>query len=190
MLELDPSKRMTTKEALNHPYFKENHYPLKCAPNELPRIEKDTHEYQSRQEKQNGKDKEKDNKQNNKFNPQQKQQNKGDMIVAKQSYNNNYYSKNNNRQDGRGLKIDESQVQVSQTSGSLISNFQPNSRLEALLNQNSSSSSAMININVSSTDTTLLQNKRYIEPPTMEERDSQSYKKHRSEQEQFSPTQN
>lgn len=82
MLELDPSKRITAEDALKHDFFKEE--PMKCEPKELPKIEKDSHEYQSRQQK-------KQILQN-----KQHQGNAPEMMVAKQSYNNpNYFNKNN-----------------------------------------------------------------------------------------------
>lgn len=49
MLVLDPKKRISVKEALNHEYFT-THQPKMCKPEELPKIEKDSHEYQSRKE--------------------------------------------------------------------------------------------------------------------------------------------
>ena len=52
MLILDPSKRITVKEALEHNFFKNE--PLMCQPEELPIIGEDSHEYQSRKDyKQN-----------------------------------------------------------------------------------------------------------------------------------------
>jgi serine/threonine protein kinase len=83
MLELDPSKRITAKEALEHEYFKVE--PLQCKPEEydwnlihrLPRLEKDSHEFQSRQDRQN-KQKMQQQKGNN--------INKADQMVGKQQY--------------------------------------------------------------------------------------------------------
>ena len=43
-LTLNPDKRITAKEALEHEYFKSR--PLPCAPSSLPKISSDTHEYQ------------------------------------------------------------------------------------------------------------------------------------------------
>ena len=43
-LTLNPDKRITAKEALEHEYFKSR--PLACAPSSLPKISSDTHEYQ------------------------------------------------------------------------------------------------------------------------------------------------
>jgi serine/threonine protein kinase len=34
MLQLDPTKRITAKEALEHEYFSVNHLPIKCTPEE------------------------------------------------------------------------------------------------------------------------------------------------------------
>ena len=48
MLILDPHKRISIKEALEHNYFKTK--PLMCKPEELPIIGEDSHEYQSRKE--------------------------------------------------------------------------------------------------------------------------------------------
>ena len=47
-LILNPSKRITASDALNHPYFQTE--PLSCRPEELPKID-DTHEYQVKMEK-------------------------------------------------------------------------------------------------------------------------------------------
>jgi len=52
MLILDPSKRITVKEALEHDFFKFE--PIMCKPEELTIIGEDSHEYQSRKDyKQN-----------------------------------------------------------------------------------------------------------------------------------------
>lgn len=48
LLELNPQKWLTAKEALEHPFFTEE--PLPCKPNEIPRIEGEAHEYTVRQE--------------------------------------------------------------------------------------------------------------------------------------------
>lgn len=50
MLSLDPKKRITVAEALKHPYFSEEHKPVMCKPEELPKMGNDSHEYQSRKE--------------------------------------------------------------------------------------------------------------------------------------------
>eukprot|EP00826_Nyctotherus_ovalis_P021681 TRINITY_DN17041_c0_g1_i1.p1 TRINITY_DN17041_c0_g1~~TRINITY_DN17041_c0_g1_i1.p1 ORF type:complete len:170 (+),score=5.64 TRINITY_DN17041_c0_g1_i1:106-615(+) len=50
-LVLDPSGRVTAKDALNHPYF--NTEPLPCRPEELPHVPEDTHEYQVKLKKNN-----------------------------------------------------------------------------------------------------------------------------------------
>ena len=50
MLSLDPKKRITVSEALKHPYFGQEHKPVMCKPEELPNMECDSHEYQSRKE--------------------------------------------------------------------------------------------------------------------------------------------
>lgn len=46
MLSLDPSKRISAKEALEHEYFKTE--PLMCRNEELPRFENESHEYRMR----------------------------------------------------------------------------------------------------------------------------------------------
>jgi serine/threonine protein kinase len=43
-LTLNPDKRITAKEALEHEYFRSR--PLPCPPSCLPKISSDTHEYQ------------------------------------------------------------------------------------------------------------------------------------------------
>ncbi len=45
-LTLNPKQRITAKEALEHPYFRAQ--PLACAPECLPKLQVDTHEYQAR----------------------------------------------------------------------------------------------------------------------------------------------
>lgn len=47
MLQLNPDKRISIYEALNHPYFRTN--PLPCTLEEIPRIEKECHEFNIRQ---------------------------------------------------------------------------------------------------------------------------------------------
>ncbi len=44
MLVLNPARRITAQQALDHEYFKAA--PAPCAPSALPKIEVDTHEYQ------------------------------------------------------------------------------------------------------------------------------------------------
>ena len=44
LLSLNPAKRIPAKTALEHAYFKAS--PLPCPPEGLPKIEKDTHEYE------------------------------------------------------------------------------------------------------------------------------------------------
>ncbi len=47
MLHLNPDKRISIQEALNHPYFKSAPLPSKLE--EIPRIEKECHEFNVRQ---------------------------------------------------------------------------------------------------------------------------------------------
>lgn len=49
MLEFDPRKRITAKEALKHPYF--HTAPLPCSPSELPKIEGELKELNFRDER-------------------------------------------------------------------------------------------------------------------------------------------
>jgi len=49
MLEMNPAKRITAKEALNHDYFYSD--PQICPKNQFPKIEKESHEMQIRNEK-------------------------------------------------------------------------------------------------------------------------------------------
>ena len=44
LLCLDPAKRITARQALDHEYFRAE--PVECSPSKLPKIEIDTHEYQ------------------------------------------------------------------------------------------------------------------------------------------------
>ena len=72
-LELDPTKRITAENALKHPFFNSG----VCSPEDLPKIEKDTHEYQSRQ-----------NRHKMQQAAQQRPNNaRNDMMVSKQQYN-------------------------------------------------------------------------------------------------------
>jgi cyclin-dependent kinase 12/13 len=43
LLKWNPSKRLKARQALDHPYFKEE--PLPCEPNQLPYIEGEMHEH-------------------------------------------------------------------------------------------------------------------------------------------------
>lgn len=124
MLELDPSKRITAEEALRHPFFQEE--PQKCDPKDLPKIEKDSHEFQSRQ-----------NKKQMQGRPIQPTNNApADMIVARQPYNNpNYYNKSSNE---ARFKLEDTKGVIQTTS--LINNQHTsigfgfsNSRLESLI---------------------------------------------------------
>ena len=49
MLTIDPTKRISTKEALEHKFFTSS--PLPSTPNEIPLLNKDSHEYLVKQEK-------------------------------------------------------------------------------------------------------------------------------------------
>ncbi len=44
MLTLNPEQRITAKSALEHPYLRV--HPLPCAPEDLPKLAADTHDYQ------------------------------------------------------------------------------------------------------------------------------------------------
>eukprot|EP01016_Furgasonia_blochmanni_P011266 TRINITY_DN1502_c0_g1_i2.p2 TRINITY_DN1502_c0_g1~~TRINITY_DN1502_c0_g1_i2.p2 ORF type:complete len:476 (+),score=45.85 TRINITY_DN1502_c0_g1_i2:492-1919(+) len=50
LLVLNPDKRMTAKEALEHPYFSSD--PLPCEPHQLPKVEKECHEKLHREKTQ------------------------------------------------------------------------------------------------------------------------------------------
>ena len=54
LLELNPKKRITAEEALNHDFFKVE--PLMCKPEELPKID-EFHEYQTEKDKKEQKKK-------------------------------------------------------------------------------------------------------------------------------------
>ena len=53
MLSLDPAKRISAADALEHPYF--NTEPLPCEPTEIPRIEGESHELTVRRERKQAK---------------------------------------------------------------------------------------------------------------------------------------
>lgn len=56
LLTLNPEKRMTAEQALNHPYFHTE--PLPCEPKDLPRVEKECHELEIRKQSQARKERE------------------------------------------------------------------------------------------------------------------------------------
>jgi hypothetical protein len=121
MLELDPSKRITADEALKHDFFKEE--PIKCEPRDLPKIEKDSHEYQQRLLKKQISQ-----------NKQQPHLNAPEMMVAKQSYNNPNYFNKNNIEIGKP-KIEEAK-NIQQTITQVNSSSNSTNKLEALLSNN------------------------------------------------------
>ena len=96
MLQLDPKKRITIDEALNHPFFTD-HKPSMCTAKEMPRLDKDYHEYEysrhhkkMKEQNQNIAKKDYLNKQNN--NNNQYFQNK---ILNNNNQNNKDYHNNN-----------------------------------------------------------------------------------------------
>jgi serine/threonine protein kinase len=50
LLALDPAKRLTAGEALDHEWFRME--PLACAKSELPKFEESTHEFQAKRRRQ------------------------------------------------------------------------------------------------------------------------------------------
>lgn len=174
MLELDPSKRITADEALKHKYFNEE--PIMCEPRDLPRIEKDSHEFQSRMDRAQNRQQGKvvQNAPNN------------DMMISKGNYNNqnpNYYNKNQNEAK---IKIEENKTSSNVNLGNNINtegpaqgnfNFSISSNLKALVTTTTATTS-----NTGEVNNTMLHNKRQMES-TLEEENSISYKKQR-----FSPT--
>jgi len=166
MLELNPNKRISAKEAMEHPFFKDVHLPRMCNPEDLPKIDVDSHEFQSRQNKQK-QQAGKPGVPHQISNMPQKPKEKVDMVVSKQGYNQNpnYYSKNTTKQVEYKLKFEDSQSNTSQ--GGVVSNsLAHSSRLEALY------SSCQTNEN------SLLNNKRYNEP-SMNDGEANSMKKQR-----------
>ena len=152
MLELNPNKRISAKDALENQFFKEAHIPRMCNPEDLPKIDVDSHEFQSRQNKQK-QQAVKTGVPHQINNLPQKPKEKVDMVVSKQGYNQNpnYYSKNTTKQVEYKLKFEDSQLNT--VHGNVVSNTMTHSsRLEALY------SSCQPNEN------SLLNNKRYNEP--------------------------
>jgi hypothetical protein len=156
---------MTAQEALEHRYFKD-HYPPRCAPDELPKIEKDSHEFQSKnlnkqKHQQHGQGQAP--KQNNPHH-------KDNMIVAKQGYQNhqnpNYFSKN---QSANTKGVFETKKNEDYFGGATITNFP--SRLEALVSKDKPSENFLLN------------SKRHMEPT--QEGENNYNKKQRTN---FSPT--
>lgn len=173
MLELNPNKRITSKEALDHPFFKEDNHPVMCLPEELPKIGTDSHEFQSRQNKQKQQQagKQVNPQANIAANAQFKPKERGDMIVGKHGYNNpNYYNKNASKQGEAKLKLEEPNI-INQSSNLGVNNQYQPSRLEALCSNTNQSN-----------EINFLHNKRHIDP-TREEDDEVSHKKPRN----FSP---
>jgi serine/threonine protein kinase len=166
MLELDPNKRITAFEALNHSYFKQE--PIPCDPKDLPKIDKDSHEFQSRQNKK-----------------QQFQNQKGEMIVAKHGYNvqnnANYYHKNNLGEPK--IKIEENKIFSIQENSQ--SSETSNTRLRALLVSNVSSNVAGNSGNNfnNQNEQIFLSNKRSIETTNLE---TENYP-HKKQRTNFSP---
>lgn len=90
MFRLDPKTRITVKEALEHEFFT-THLPKMCDIDLLPKIDKDSHEYQHR----------KDMQLNEMLNQQQQYHQhplfqKKDMNIAYHQYNYNGNGNNNN----------------------------------------------------------------------------------------------
>lgn len=160
MLELDPNKRISAKEALEHSYFKEE--PFMCDPKDLPKIEKDSHEFQSRQNK-------KQQQQMHNQNPQNR-----DMAVGKHGYghhqhsaqnaNPNYYSKQSH---DTKFKIEETRIN-NPSSEVLKINQTSFSRLESLIP----------NSNAGNSENTFLNTKRQVEGSL--EGPAESYKKQKT----------
>ncbi len=123
LLTLDPSKRITAKEALEHSYFKEE--PIKCEPKDLPKIKDDSHEFQSRQIK----------KQLKMGNPT------GEMQIGKGCFNQtiqgnpNYFNRNNQEVK---YKIEETKIQFNTNIPPNVTESSLQSRLEAIQSENNS----------------------------------------------------
>ena len=90
MLELDPKKRITIDEALNHPFFTE-HKPDMCTAKEMPKLDKDYHEYEY--SKNHKKMKEQGQNIAKKDYYKQNINNNNQYLSGKISYNNNQNSK-------------------------------------------------------------------------------------------------
>ena len=102
MLILDPSKRITVKDALEHNFFKCE--PFMCKPEELPIIGEDSHEYQSRKDYKQNKilmeanrgNKNLINNINHMNNPNNNNGNIGNININNNAMNNNGNKGNNN----------------------------------------------------------------------------------------------
>ena len=102
MLILDPSKRITVKDALEHNFFKCE--PFMCKPEELPIIGEDSHEYQSRKDYKQNKilmeanrgNKNLINNINHMNNPNNNNSNIGNININNNAMNNNGNKGNNN----------------------------------------------------------------------------------------------
>ena len=97
MLQLDPKKRITIDDALNHPFFTE-HKPSMCTAREMPKLDKDYHEYEysrhhkkMKEQNQNIAKKDYLNKQNSNNNNQYFQ----NKILNNNNQNNKDYHNNN-----------------------------------------------------------------------------------------------
>jgi serine/threonine protein kinase len=184
MLEMDPSKRISAKDALDHLYFKPEHHPAMCTPDKLPRIDKDSHEYQQRiQSKQKQQQQQNQNRQNNYRDTNGNNYNndeRRDQVVGNKNHNQNYYNKNNIKHEGK-YKSEEghqsqNQNQVPAQGWAAVTNIVPqtSSNLETLL-----------------TNKNMLNNKRQNESSEemFNEKEESSFKKQKNEI-NFSPEYN
>jgi serine/threonine protein kinase len=164
MLQLDPNRRITAKEALEHEYLKSDHLPLRCNPEDLPKIEKDSHEFQSRI-------KQKAHQQNQQMQGQRNMNlnQRNDVMVGRGTYHNpQYYNRN--------MKVHETKIKIEETHNNSNSFMNTtSSRLEALI---------PTSIKIENKDSqNLLNNKRQSEIIDL----NQPQKKQKSE---FSPDRN
>ena len=132
---MDPNKRISAKDALNHAYFLEE--PQMCLPKDLPRVEKESHEYELRMNKMKNANNQQQLQQAQQHLPKQTQ---GEMMIGNKGYQNNPNYYNKNQQPEPRFKIEESKtnpiVQKQMNTNSLqpSSNFlNSTSRLESIL---------------------------------------------------------
>eukprot|EP00347_Sterkiella_histriomuscorum_P012577 403368034 len=93
LLSLDPSKRMTARQALKHPFFQQ--LPLPCKPSELPKIEGEAHEMIVSQEKKKQQQMKQQQHQSHQFNQNANQSNQ----YGDRQHNYNYQQPSHNKNE-------------------------------------------------------------------------------------------
>ena len=101
MLQLDPKKRITIDDALNHPFF-HDHKPIMCTEKEMPKFDKDYHEYEYSHQHKKMKEQTQSIAKKDYLNKQNSNNNQ--YFSNKNSYNNNLNNKDYHHQNFLGKK--------------------------------------------------------------------------------------